>query len=208
MKRILLFLLLFCFIVSGVFAQPVPEVPPPIQPQDVQLESLVDFGGIFDILLDLFVGFLVNYYGLLFGIFVAYLIYGYIRGVFEGRKERLRRERVERKRQIVVEEKRLGREREYIRHFAHVDEETALRIQKEMYRAESVGSKDDDLRLAPSDGIKGNNVARAEIFQKEDGISLFEETVTMGNSTTVVIRIDKRGRFHRGMEDDGEYGGY
>jgi hypothetical protein len=209
MKRILLFLLLICYF-SGywVFGQPSPELPPPIVPNEVQFDMLIDVDGIFDILLEVLSGFFAEYYGLLIGFFVAYFFWGYIQGMLESKKERLLRKQAERK----VEEKRLLQERELISRYAKVDSEMALRIQNEMYRKESKESVEEELALAPSDGVSGNNVVRNTYWGSdgivESGNSFSEDTVRIGNSTTVTIRVDKRGRYHRSMEEDGDYSGY
>jgi hypothetical protein len=54
---------------------------------------------------------------------------------------------------------------------------------------------------------------RGTTYWREDGTeegseSLFDDTVTIGGSSTVEIRRDKRDRFHHGMDDDDDGGGY
>jgi hypothetical protein len=235
MKRILLFLLLFCFfvfgIIGGIWGQSVPGEDQPHQPEPVHFEPLIEFN--FDFLWEMLSGFLADYYGFLIAFFFVYLILGTIKSFFEGRQERLRRERVVRleeeryeRNQLradrQVEEKRLQRERALIRKYTGVDEQTALRIQTEMYRKKF---DDEDLQLAPiDDDVPGNNVDRGGVFWKasdssnfdsmvdDDNSEFYEDTATINNSesSTVIIPKDKRkqDRFYRSMEDDYEGGGY
>jgi hypothetical protein len=219
MIGILSFLLLFYLLCNAVLAQLVPEVPPPIVPETTGVDMLVDFGGIFNTLLEVFTGFLADYYGLLIGIFVAYLLWGYVQGIFESKKERLLREQAEQQAERVeqenrlrmvkkVEDKRLFRERELIRRYAGVDEEQALRMQNEMYRYESKGSNEKELGLAPLEDdneVYSNNVSRADIFEDT---SYLEDTATIRESSTVIMRDTQRNRIHRSMDDDDEYSGY
>jgi hypothetical protein len=160
MIGILLFLLLFYLLCNAVFAQLVPEVPPPIVPEEVGVNELVDFSGMFDTLLEVFASFFVQYYGYLIGLFIAFLFWGYIQGILERKKERLLREqaeqqavRVEQENRLRMvkraEDKRLSRERELIRKYTHASDEKIERIQWAMHQ-ETKGD-DKELRLAPRD---------------------------------------------------------
>jgi hypothetical protein len=44
--------------------------------------------------------------------------------------------------------------------------------------------------------------------ESKDEDDLFEDTVTIGGNSTVIMREKRRDRFHRGMDDDDEGGGY
>jgi hypothetical protein len=236
MIGILLFLLLFYLLCNTVFSQ---------EPGEVQMDMLIDLEGIFDILLEVFTGFLTEYYYLLIGFFLVYAFWSYIQGILEGKKERLRREQAERAVQENrlqmdkrAEEKRLSRERELIRKYIHASDDEIERIQWAM--RQEVKGDDGDLRLAPRDFddlpvdrdvfrysgkvdmIEYNDGLDREIYEyggrgttyfrvngsQEGSESLFDDTVTIGESSTVIIRNNKRSRFRRGMEDEDEGGGY
>jgi hypothetical protein len=93
-KKILLFFLVFQILCGIIIAQSAPDSLPPLAPKEVQVDMLIDFSGMIDVLWEIFTSFLAEYYGLLIGIFVAYLFMGYIQGIAEGYNERIRQKRI------------------------------------------------------------------------------------------------------------------
>jgi len=210
MKRILLLLILFCALTGIALAQPETE------PETVQVDSLIDFGVGIDLLKTLIATFLGRYYGLLIGVFLAFLIFNYIKGVSEGRKMRQKRKLQEckliEKQNQRAQENQLLRERALIRKYSFGDDDTVSRIQLEMY-SERVRDEKEDLQLAPiEDDVIDNHIDRGGTYWHSDGSEegstrSDEETVGFGNSSTVDLRRKYCNCSHRETDDD-EGGGY
>jgi hypothetical protein len=228
MIGILSFLLLFYLLCNAVLAQLVPEVPPPIVPEEVGVNELVDFSGIFDTLLEVFASFFVQYYGYLIGLFIASLFWAYIQGVLEGKKERLLRKQAVQKEINRAEDKRSLRERELIKKYAHVDDEGVARIQWRMRQGVEYDGK--ELGLMPEDSYYRSQIrnvfrfsGRVDRIEYDDGIFPEVATAETGGRGTTYWRADGteeqgkipgvstvkdyRNRIHRGMDGD-EYSGY
>jgi hypothetical protein len=209
MKRILLFLLLFCIFSGVVFAQS-DSLP------KLVLSPLISFDQIFVMLKQILMQLFLRYYHLLIGIAVVVMFLSYLQSFLEDRRmreEREYRERIE-KRQI---DQYLVKERNLIRRYARVDKERALFIQEEMYRDHSEASEE-ELGLAAiedDDDVLANNIDRAGPYWRPDGSEegsdlFFGDTATISESSTVVIPENKRkqDRLYRSMEDDDDYSGY
>jgi hypothetical protein len=244
MIGILLFLLLFYLLCNTVFSQESNEVQQELN--DVQVDMLVDFSGISNMLLQVFARFLADYYIILIGVFVAYLFLGYIQGVLEGKKERLLRKQAVQKEINKAEDKReraerrrldkfLERESELIRKYTHASDERIAGIQWEMRAEQEVKDNEQELRLSPYDQWD-TSVRRSDVFRfsgkvafQEYDVGLYSdrESYTYGGRGTTYFREDgteesgglyaskavidrnsNRNRFHRGMEDVDEGGGY
>jgi hypothetical protein len=110
-KKILLFFLVFQILCGIIAAQTVPETLPPLASKEVPIDMLIDFGSITDILISIFSTFLGEYYGLLIGIFVAYLCMGYIQGLAEGYNDRIRARKYEAQREKRIFERVIDKAR-------------------------------------------------------------------------------------------------
>jgi hypothetical protein len=254
MKRILLFLLLFCFFGCGMlFAESGQD------PEKIVVHPLFNFEGIFDNLLSILIQLFLQHIELVLGFVVVLLLMTYFQGVLEGDKMRRDRERRNREYQLDNSirtemcriDKQLARERELILKYVQ-DSDAAARVQYEMQdknwqQSKKLFKEDEELRLAPLDDpeVYPNNksmfVGRSEMpeyydvfynddiapydtnsrwstYWKEDGSEesskekrrdfSLEDTVTIGESSTVIFRNKRRNRFHRSMEDDDDGGGY
>ncbi|MDR2441863.1 MAG: hypothetical protein LBE12_21115 [Planctomycetaceae bacterium] len=216
MKRILLFLLLFCFFGSIVFAAESDDLP------KLVVAPFINFDQIFVSLKQILFQIFYQYYQLILGIVVVILLLSYFQSILEDRRMREGRERREleyrrnfrERSEMSREEKRLLKERDLICRYAQVDKDQSLRIQNEMYRSSQ--ESEEELGLAPiDDEVPGNNIDRGGTFWRPDGSEegsdpFFEDTATISESSTVIIPDHKRrqDRFYRSMENDDDGGGY
>jgi hypothetical protein len=205
MKRILLFFVLFFILCVPLSAQPVPEIT------GIRVDPLVNFDNVFDMLKDIAVELLSQYYGLLLVIFVTFLIFNYIQGILEGKKVEAKREKQLREsagcQRERAQEKQLMRERALIRKYSFGNDETVARIQLEM-SSEKIQKDSGELRLAPiDDDAVDNSADRGGMYWHFDGTEEGcpeneEETVGFGNSTTVDLRPKYRNHFRYRVDDD------
>jgi hypothetical protein len=255
MKRILLFLLLFCFFGCGIL-----YAAPGQGAEKIVVHPLFNFDGIFETLLNILMRLFLDHIEIVLGFVFVMLLLSYFQGMLEGEKMRLDRARrdreYERDTRVRSEmrriDKELARERELILKYVR-DSESAGRVQYEMRDTNWKDSlhlfkNNDDLKLAPLDDdpdVYPNNMSmfagktesqeyydegiyedvashdvggRWTTYWRPDGEEegskkdrkdlSFEDTVTIGESSTVIMRDRRRDRFHRGMDDDDEGGGY
>jgi hypothetical protein len=246
MKRILLFLLLFCFLGSIVFAAE-PDEPPKLI-----VAPLFNFDQIFVTLKQILMQLFFQYYHLLFGIVAVIMLLSYFQSILNDRRmqEEQERRELEYRRdyrdryEMRRDEKQLARERDLIRKYIFGSESDVDRIQWEMHQ--EVKEEEEELRLAPL-GLDDNCViydvsgedqfagrvesqeyynkdlgpdvsmwtfgGRGTTYWRADGSeegseSRFEDTATIGETSTIIIRNKRRDRFHRSMEDESENDGY
>jgi hypothetical protein len=165
MKRILLFLLLFCIFNGVIFAQS-EDLP------KIVVHPLINFDQIFVMLKQILMQLFLQYYHLLIGIAVVVMFLSYLQSILEGRRMREERERQEREYREQIEKRQidqyLTKERNLIRRYAKVDGIRALEVQESMYQYDSTGD-DEELGLAEDDDVLSNNVDRAGPFWRPDG---------------------------------------
>jgi hypothetical protein len=235
MIGILLFLLLFYLLCNAVFAQVEPEVVEVNELVDLSgiKGILYDiFVSFFTQYYGLIIGFFVVY---LFMCYIQGVLEGRRMRAERKRRETVylkdKCERAERRRL----DKFLERERELIRKYAHASDGRIAGIQWEMRAEQDVKDNEQELRLSPYDPWD-TSVRRSDVFRfsgkvtfQEYDVGLYSdrESYTYGGRGTTYFREDgteesgglyvskavidrnsNRNRFHRGMEDVDEGGGY
>jgi hypothetical protein len=215
MKRILLFLFLFCFLCSMVYAQSGDR-------PKLVFSPVINFDQIFVMLRQILIQMFFQYYHLVLGFVAVMLLLSYFQGMLEGRKMRRDRERREReyrrdyreRSEMRRAENRLSKERDLIRRYADVDAENALRIQDAMYRDHSEANEELGLAIYdPEAEIFSGNIDRAGPYWRPDGSEegsdpYYGDTATISESSTVITRDTRRDRIHRGMDETDDYSGY
>jgi hypothetical protein len=183
MKRILLFLLLFCCFLGSMALAVEPDKPPKLI-----VAPLVNFDQIFVMLLQILLRLFFQYYHLLIGIAAVVILLYYFQSILEDKRMEEERERRElayrrdyRERSEMRRlEKSLERERDLIRKYIFGSENDVDRVQWEMHQ--EAGEEDEELRLAPhelddnavihdvsGEGLFAGRVESQEYYDKDLG---------------------------------------